>query len=106
MKNHCHYFHWTIEWEENDNHQLQFYIYCEILDTTHEATIWTAYKVDTTKDVESSVARCKRLIDEIVERQRLLNEELVAEWNDAIKSPVIPSAIEVFSDEDVDKIPF
>lgn len=77
MKNHEHYYHWTIEWEQRDDDCPEFWIRRKVI----EPYLGTESVLNTYMghrgDLESAIDECKSIIDDIINQQNTIADKLL-----------------------------
>jgi hypothetical protein len=77
MKNHEHYYHWTIEWEEDRAGSWRFYLGREEISAYDGQKTKLNTQIGAYPDIERGISRSKDLIDEILAKQNLIAEKVL-----------------------------
>jgi hypothetical protein len=77
MKNHQHYYHWTIEWDMDATGSWLFCLGREVIEPFDGQTTILSTQIGHWTDVEKGISRSKDIIDEIITKQNKIAEKVL-----------------------------
>jgi hypothetical protein len=77
LKNHQHYYNWTIEWVEEDDDEWSFHLVREIISPYTGSKTNISTEIGSFSDIGIGVHRSIALIDEIITKQNKIAEKVL-----------------------------
>jgi hypothetical protein len=77
LKNHQHYYNWTIEWEQG---QWEGWLFClerEVISPSDGQKTTSSTQIGQWTDIEAGISRSKDIIDEIITKQNNIADKVL-----------------------------
>jgi hypothetical protein len=77
MRNHQHYYHWTIEWEQLKSGEWLFYANREVIQPYSGEKQDNLTQIGCYVEIDEGISKAQDLIDEIITNQNLIAEKVL-----------------------------